>query len=139
MSIVNVYGVNATKGLPTTSGSVHSRMVDGNESNGSVKWLHDTYEATTVSGQSTITFGKLPDSCWVIGGNITFDTCSGTQMEIGVSADSDKFAAATTLTSTASVSFSPVYVSASDYVMLTVVSGTQPYTGSIEVNMLFVE
>jgi hypothetical protein len=137
--MANFYSVNATKGLPTTSGSQHSRMVDGSESNGTVKWFHDTYEATTVSGQSTITFGKLPPSCWVIGGNITFDTCSGTQMLIGTTADEDKFVAATTLTSTASVSITPVYVSLTDYVMLTVVSGTEPYTGSIEVNMLFVE
>jgi hypothetical protein len=135
----NFYSVNATKGLATTSGSIFSHMVDGSETNGSVKWLHDTYEATTVSGQSTITFGKLPSSCWVIGGEITFDTCSGTQMLIGTTADTDKFAGATTLTSTASVVFTPVYVSLSDYVMLTVVSGTEPYSGSIELSMLFVE
>ena len=138
--MANFYSVNATKGLPTTSGSQHSRMVDGTESNGTVKWLHDTYVATTVSGLSTITFGKLPDSCWVIGGTITFDTCSGTQVYVGMdTATNGRCFPSATLTSAGTVTFIPHYVSTAGSVMVTVVSGTTPYTGNIALSMLFVE
>ena len=138
--MANFYSVNATKGLPTTSGSQHSRMVDGTESNGTVKWLHDTYVATTVSGESQIFFGKRPDSCWVIGGTITFDTCSGTQVYVGMDTPTNtRCFPSATLTSNGTVTFIPHYVSTAGSVMVTVVSGTQPYSGNVLLSMLFVE
>ena len=138
--MANFYSVNATKGLPTTSGSQHSRMVDGTESNGTVKWLHDTYVATTVSGESQIFFGKLPDSCWVIGGTIAFDTCSGTQVYVGMDTPTNtRCFPSATLTSNGTVTFIPHYVSTAGSVMVTVVSGTQPYSGNVLLSMLFVE
>jgi len=138
--MANFYSVNATKGLPTTSGSIFSHMVDGSETGGSVKWLYDTYVASTVSGVSTITFGKLPDSCWVIGGTITFDTCSGTQVYVGMDTPTNtRCFPSATLTSNGTVTFIPHYVSTAGSVMVTVVSGTQPYSGNVLLSMLFVE
>ena len=133
------YGVNAAKGLPTASGSMHSRMIDADEYNSTVRWLHDTYEFDGEIEQSTINLGRIPDDSWIINGVLYFDALgSGTELSVGSDTDPELFQVATSTSTQGSFNFILTPVASAFNVIVTVVSGTRPVTGSIELSMLYV-
>lgn len=140
MSIPTVgYGVNTAKGLPTASGSMHSRMIDADEYNSTVRWLHDTYEFDGEIAQSTIYMGRVPDDSWVINGVLYFDALgSGTLLMVGSDTTPNLFQVSASTSTQGTFNFILTPVAEAFDVIVTVVSGSQPVTGSIELSMLYV-
>jgi hypothetical protein len=135
--MANVYGSTYSLRLATLSGSVHSQMVDANNS---VVFINDKYEAAAAAKGTVIYMGKFPGKGKVAGGYLYFDALGAdSAIAVGTVASPAAFCASTATTSAGKVALGTVpellEVAAGTDIIATV-SGTGAATGTIELAML---
>ena len=88
-----VYGVNFTKNYPVESGSSAAQsQVDVSEVGGRMRVAYDTYEASSLAADSTISMFKLPKGArvWQMI-LVTDDLHASSTLQVGDSSDPNRF------------------------------------------------
>lgn len=87
------YGVNFTKNFPAEAGSTAAQsQVDVSEVGGRMRVVYDTYEASSLGADSTISMFKLPKGARVWQMTlITDDLHASATLQVGDSSDPNRF------------------------------------------------
>ncbi len=106
--MANVYGVNATKNNTPN----HQNIIDGAQYGGRVRWMHDSYEASSTASGTVIYLGqKIPSGSYVLPGSIVaHDNLGSANVTVGTiidgTTDADALVGTTAVNNTTNISLS---------------------------------
>lgn len=99
--MATVYGVNATKNNTPKPQNILAASQQGSR----VRWIHDSYEASTVaSGSDIVMGGKVPANAIILPGSYVYhDALGAVNVSVGTSVSGVDLAAAEDVTSAGNI------------------------------------